>query len=375
MEIQLYFQMLKRGWWIILLTMLVTVIVTLGATYLATPQYQAKARFIVSPSTNLINRADVVSSLDTLNNQTVTATFAGVMNSDRVLANTLASLNYTAQDIKDYTYKASIASNSSVIELVVTGPDANIAAKLANVLGSEAIKFISRLNQVFSIDFLDEAVPPIVQYRPQPFVNLGLAIALGLVFGSLFVILSEQIRLPIEVFKQRRYIDNMTGVYNKRYISRVVESELATKPDGQLSIGIVELIGIIDLVDSLPVSSLQKIFKGVTDILHRELRGNDIIGRWNDNSFVLVLPNTPGSAANHIFERVYHALSESNDFSQFGMVLDLNVRIGGAEYSDQITTQELFNMANNALEHAGQKGDIPVSVLSEDEKIITTVDK
>ena len=375
MEIQLYFQMLKRGWWIILLTMLVTVIVTLGATYLATPQYQAKARFIVSPSTNLINRADVVSSLDTLNNQTVTATFAGVMNSDRVLANTLASLNYTAQDIKDYTYKASIASNSSVIELVVTGPDANIAAKLANVLGSEAIKFISRLNQVFSIDFLDEAVPPIVQYSPQPFVNLGLAIALGLVFGSLFVILSEQIRLPIEVFKQRRYIDNMTGVYNKRYISRVVESELATKPDGQLSIGIVELIGIIDLVDSLPVSSLQKIFKGVTDILHRELRGNDIIGRWNDNSFVLVLPNTPGSAANRIFERVYHALSESNDFSQFGMVLDLNVRIGGAEYSDQITTQELFNMANNALEHAGQKGDIPVSVLSEDEKIITTVDK
>ena len=113
----------------------------------------------------------------------------------------------------------------------------------------------------------------------------------------------------------------------------------------------------------------------MTDILHRELRGNDIIGRWNDNSFVLVLPNTPGSAANRIFERVYHALSESNDFSQFGMVLDLNVRIGGAEYSDQITTQELFNMANNALEHAGQKGDIPVSVLSEDEKIITTVDK
>ena len=132
---------------------------------------------------------------------------------------------------------------------------------------------------------------------------------------------------------------------------------------------------LIDLVDSLPVSSLQKIFKGVTDILHRELRGNDIIGRWNDNSFVWVLPNTPGSAANRIFERVYQALSESNDFSQFGMVLDLNVRIGGAEYSDQITTQELFNMANNALEHAGQKGDIPVSVLSEDEKIITTVDK
>ena len=119
MEIQLYFQMLKRGWWIILLTMLVTVIVTLGATYLATPQYQAKARFIVSPSTNLINRADVVSSLDTLNNQTVTATFAGVMNSDRVLANTLASLNYTAQDIKDYTYKASIASNDPLDIFVV----------------------------------------------------------------------------------------------------------------------------------------------------------------------------------------------------------------------------------------------------------------
>ena len=59
MEIRLYFQMLRRSWWIILLTMLFALVGALGVSYLATPQYEVVARFIVSPSTDLINRSDV----------------------------------------------------------------------------------------------------------------------------------------------------------------------------------------------------------------------------------------------------------------------------------------------------------------------------
>ena len=362
MELRLYFQMLRRGWWIILLTMLVALVGALGASYLATPKYLAVARFIVSPSTDLISRSDVVNSLDTLNNQSVMSTFTEVMSSDRIYSDTLASLHLQSADLKDYTYSATVISNSSVMEVSVTGPDPQMAANLANALGTETIRFVSRLNQVFTVDFLDIAVPPVVPSSPQPVLNASLAIVLGLIFGVVLTILTEQIRLPLEVFRQRFNLDNMTGVYNRRFFARCVEDELALKPDDILSIGIVELIGISDLVETFPVASLQKVFQSVTDTLHQELRGNDIIGRWSDISFIVMLPNTPGSAANRIFERIYQALSQPVDLGQFDLVLNLDAHIGGAEYGNHITVQELFERANGALEQARQKNDIPVYI-------------
>ena len=50
MEIRLYFQMFRRGWWIIALTTLIALLVSLVASYLTTPEYQAMAQFILSPN-------------------------------------------------------------------------------------------------------------------------------------------------------------------------------------------------------------------------------------------------------------------------------------------------------------------------------------
>jgi diguanylate cyclase (GGDEF)-like protein len=362
MEFRLYFQMFKRSWWMILLTMLFALAGALGASYLATPQYEAIARFIVSPSTELINRSDVLSSLNTLNNQSVMSTFTEVMSSDRIYAETLASLNLQPQDLKNYTYKATVISNSSVMEVSVTGPDAQMAANLANALGSETIRFVSRLNQVFTIAFLDIAVPPTVPSNPKPLLNSSLAVLLGLFSGILLAIFIEQIRLPLEVFRQRYNLDNMTGVYNRKYFIHHVENELAQKPEDVFSIGIVELSGISDLVETFPVASLQKVFQHVTDTLHQELRGNDIVGRWNEHSFIVMLPNTPGIAANRIFERIFQALSNPVNLEHFDAALNLGAQIGGAEYAHHITAQELFEMANNAIEQARMNASLPVYV-------------
>jgi diguanylate cyclase (GGDEF)-like protein len=153
----------------------------------------------------------------------------------------------------------------------------------------------------------------------------------------------------------------MTGVYNRKHFTHRVEDELAQKPDEVLSIGIVELSGIGDLVETFPVASLQKVFQRVTDTLHQELRGNDSIGRWNDISFIIMLPNTPGMAANRIFERIFQTLSQPVALEHFDATLNLDAHVGGAEYSHRITAQELFKMADNALEQTRQN-NTPVYV-------------
>ncbi len=352
MEIRLYFQMLRRGWWIVLLTTLTALVVALLASYLATPQYTAVARFIVTPSNALVNRSDVVNSLATLNSQSVMATYAEVMNSNRIYSESLAFLQLQPKDIKGYTYKAVVVSSSSVLELSVIGPDPQMTAKLANAIGYQTISFSNSLNQVFSVAFLDIAASPVIPSSPQPFLNSAMAIVLGLVVGGVLAILIEQLRMPLEIFRQRLHIDTMTGVYNSRYFSRLVEEELAKNPKDVLSIGIVELSGLRDLIDTFPIASLQKVLQRVTVTLRKELRGNDIIGRWNDVSFIVMLPTTTAIAATRIFERIFQALSDPVNLDQFDVIVSLDSHIGGAEYGNDISAKELFEMAGKALDQA-----------------------
>jgi diguanylate cyclase (GGDEF)-like protein len=192
--------------------------------------------------------------------------------------------------------------------------------------------------------------------------NAGLAIILGLMGGAALVIVRDQLRVSLETFRQRINLDNETGVYTKKYFSRLVEDELAQHPEDVLSIGIVELSGLRDITDTFPLAALQRILQRVTESLRKELRGNDIIGRWNEISFIVMLPNTPGMAANRIFERIFQALSEAVNLDQFNMVVKLDAHIGGAEYGNHITAHELFEKTNSALEQARRDKEVPVYV-------------
>jgi diguanylate cyclase (GGDEF)-like protein len=363
MESNLYFQMLKRGWWLIALTALIALTTALGISFLQTPQYEVVARFIISPG-NLeeSNPNTILNSLNTINNESVMATYAEVMNSNRIYYDTMAYLQLQPEDVAEYSYESVVLPGSSILELSVKGPDPKVAADIANAIGNQTVSFTRRLNQVINLDFLDMAQPSSVPYSPQPLTNAGLATVLGLMAGVGLVIVRDQLRASLETFRQRVNLDNETGVYTKKYFSRLVEDELAQHPEDVLSIGIVELNGLRDVTDTFPLAALQRILQRVTESLRKELRGNDIIGRWNEISFIVMLPNTPGMAANRIFERIFQALSEAVILDQFNMVVKLNARIGGAEYNNLITAHELFEKTNSALEQARRDNEVPVYV-------------
>lgn len=362
MEIQLYFQMLRRGWWIILLTTLFALASALGISYIMVPNYQAVARFIITPGSVLITGNEVVNSLQALDRQSLTTTYVEVMNSNRVFNDALTSLNLQASQVEEYTYEVEVLSTSSVLELRVTGPDAQIATRLANELGNQVILFTRSLNQVYNVDFLDRAVVPSEPISPKPLLNAGLAIALGLIGGAALAILSEQLRVPIEALLQRSQVDNVTGVYNSTHFRRLVEEEITENSDDVFILGIVELSGLRDYLDTLPAAVLDRILQRATQVLRRELRGNDVIGRWNGVSFLVMLPNTSGDAATRIFKRVYRSLSQPVELGHYGTAITLDTHIGGAEYGNDISMDELFEKAVSTLEQARRDSDRPVYV-------------
>ena len=355
--------MLQRNWWLILLTAIVALTVSLTISYLATPQFSAVARFIIVPSSSLTSGADVVRSLDTLDRRSVVATYAEVMNSSRILENAANFLNLDAATIlKDYSIQAVDLPDSSVLELTVSGPNPQLAAQLANAIGFQSITFTRSLNLIYELNFLDTAVPPELPFSPEPLRDGAVAVFLGLAVGAILAVVSEQIRVPIEAYRQRLRMDNETGIYNANYFSRLLEQEVDHNPDDILSISLVELNGLSDFLETLPPAGLQSLLGKVTDILRRELRGNDIIARWNEITFAVMLPTTDGPASNRTFNRIHQALLEPIDLTSYGVTVQLDPHIGGAIYSNNISAWELLEKAQSSLEQARRDSVKPIYV-------------
>jgi len=363
MEVKLYFRMLQRNWWLILLTAMVALTVSLTISYVATPQFSAVARFIIVPSSSLTSGADVVRSLDTLDRRSVVATYAEVMNSSRILENSANFLNLdTAAILRDYTIQAVDLPDSSVLELTVSGPDSQLAAQLANAIGFQSITFTRSLNLIYELNFLDTAIPPELPFSPEPLRDGVVAVFLGLAVGAILAVVSEQIRVPIEAYRQRLRMDNETGIYNANYFSRLLEQEVDQNPDDVLSISLVELNGLSDFLETLPPAGLQTLLGKVTDILRRELRGNDIIARWNEITFAVMLPTTDGPASNRTFNRIYQALLPPIDLPSYGVSIQMDPHIGGAIYSNNISAWELLEKAQSSLEQARRDSVKPIYV-------------
>ena len=363
MEIKLYFRMLQRGWWIILLTAMVGLSASLALSYLAVPQYETSVLFILSPSSALTSQNDIVDSLDTLDRPSIAATYAEIINSKRIFFNACSLIGQDPVVIaKNYTIRTVVLPESSVLALSVTGPDPLLVTSLANATGQEAISFARSLNQAYELNVLDSAMTPDIPFSPQPIRDSIVGFVLGLAAGVVLAVLSEQIRVPMEAYRNRLRIDSDTGVFHRKYFSRLVDEEVGQSSGGELSIGIVELNGLSDLLGTLPSAGLQTILLKVTKILRRELRGNDSVGRWSEIGFSLLLPTTPGTAANRTFDRVYQALGEPIHLSAYGVTVNLDPHIGGAVYSNSITSQELLEKAQSSLEQARRGDAEPVYV-------------
>ncbi len=363
MEIRLYLQMLRRGWWIILLTALVAVVAALGASYLITPQYEAVARFIVSPKNILPSTPSLgLEGLSILGNQTVITTYMEVMKSDRIYREALADVGGTKKEMEDYTYEVQVLPNSTVIELKVSGPGPQVTADLANSIGDKTIVFTSLLNEYYRVDFLDEALPPEIPESPQPIRDSILAFGIGLVLGGVLAIVRDQLMTSLEAYRRRFRLDPITGVYNYRAVRKELEDELTQNPDSVLSVGIIELGGLVDLGDTLPTAGYQSVLNKVTATLQNELRGHDIIGRWDNYSFLVILPKTPGPAATRIFNRISTLLTSPVILMPLDSSIDLMPFIGGAEYSLNITPNELLEKADEALQNARKNTANPVYV-------------
>ena len=360
MEIKLYLRMLQRSWWIVVLTALSAVLAALVSSFFTTPIYSSSARYIVSPNPSYLGESvdyNLIYSLDTLDKRTIITTYAEVLNSPRIYKETIETLGFSESDLIDYTYTAVVFPETNIIDFTVSGPDPETVVMLINNVGQRAVAYVENLYQIYDMGLLDPANIPIDPISPQPLRDAGVALVVGLALGVGLALLRELLRTPLVNFMQQRKLDEMSQALNRSAFQETLrEVTFASATD--LCLCYVHLDGLRDYLNVLPQPTAQNILRHVTQVLKNQLRGNDLVARWDDLDFSVLLSDTSGQAAWNTMSRVRAALSVPIKIDVSGEDLDLAPVIGIAEYRIGDNMDSFVKNANWALDIAKKNGGI-----------------
>lgn len=349
--------MIKNLWWLVIICALIAFTVSLTISLSTTPLYRARATFIVAPNPNLTSSRDLMTSLDTLNNASIISTYADILRSNRIFDEGARELQLNVKDLKDYRQQVNLKVDSTILELEVEGPDPNISTALANSMGKNGIIYIKGIYQVFDINFLDQATPPVKPFYPTPLRDGGIASGIGLLVGIILTVISETIRIPLEALRQRSITDMTTLAFTESYFRRRVEQEVARNLTDPMSLALIDLKGLRELIDVLPEPVLTRTLRKITSMLHNKLYGTDVIGRWNKSGYAILLSGTPGKAALRTMERIRQTICEPIEIEP-DETIDLLPCIGLiSRRRDDETAADLIKNAEAALAKASQSTD------------------
>ncbi|HLO18012.1 MAG TPA: diguanylate cyclase [Anaerolineales bacterium] len=356
MEMRFYLRIIRRGWWLILIAALVAVNFSLVYSYYLTrPTYEAVARFIVSPNIQNIESRDLVNSLEALDKRSIISTYAEVLNSHDIIDRTLKTLGVNPAQFAAYTAYVTVLPDANIIRFSVQGPDPQATAIFANAIGQNAIDFIRNLYVIYNIEFIDKALVPTVPIEPKPVQNAGLALLVGIVIGVGLAIFRDQLGSTLDRLGERNMVDYESLAYARPYFERRIRQEISSQPDNVLTFGIIHLNGIQDFYDSLPQAYVNKIMRYVAETLKYHLRGTDIVGRWSNLEFGVLLPSTDGVSAEGRMSRIREVLDRPFPLEAGGETevhLDPHISLADRQGGESLTS--LIEQAEKALDVAMQ---------------------
>ncbi len=367
MEITLYLQVFRRGWWIILVTTLIATNVSLLVSYFTPPVYQTSERFIVSPNAGIFSSSwDIVSSLETLDRRSIINTYKELLANQTVYGKSPEIQKLGPDfDVSAYSITVVVVPDTNILKLTVEGPDPNGVVVVANAVASEAVKYINQLYPVYNFNILDNPVSPDAPIRPEPVNNAGLAAVFGFIVGVVLAFSREQLQNTVEKLRERSIIDVASSAYTRSYFERRLREEMTRQIDSNLSVAIVNFRGLEDVANILPQPIINSLINGLTQTLKSELRGRDLVGRWDRAQLAVLLPSTPGSAVESTFKRIQTYLAETISVDKAGDMVVLPDPCIGVVARDQFdSVEELIKRAELAVEKASSFEEASVFFLS-----------
>lgn len=152
--------------------------------------------------------------------------------------------------------------------------------------------------------------------------------------------------------------DELTGLYNRRYLVRTVKAEFerAQRYGSGFSIILLDIDEFKQINDIYGHQTGDRVLQHIAEIGNREKRTVDVLARYGGDEFVFLLPNSRRegvlSFANRIRKHIYRSLLFIG-----GEQVQISVSMGVANYRPGTSDLEsLFNAADTALYEAKLAG-------------------
>lgn len=310
MFLQQIIKAITSGWKWIVAFVLIAVCISLLISTITVPIYQASATFVIAPNKDLPSSRDVVSAFTALDTLDIFSTYADILSSVRVISEANKVVGLGDEELAGYGITTAMNPDSIILKLTVEGPDPKTAAYLANEMGKYGIQFINAYFSVFEIDFLDQAIAPGAPYKPRTYRDMAVAAGVGLVLGLLAVIAKELVDIPLNQFIQRFSLDHESLAFSKISILRALGNLKSQPNEWPVTFMLIKLVNFMEVYEVLPGFSRKRITTQIVKRLKNQVKGADLIGRWDDSVFTLVLPRTPAKVSSIVIDKIKKELAD-----------------------------------------------------------------
>ena len=115
-----------------------------------------------------------------------------------------------------------------------------------------------------------------------------------------------------ETVRELKAVDEITGLPNRRALYQKLEPEVSRsrRYDNPLSIILMKLENSEQLFMELGKENTEKLLLQIAQMLNDQLRWADIIGRLDENEFLMVLPETTMEATDQLVEKIQANLAQ-----------------------------------------------------------------
>jgi diguanylate cyclase (GGDEF)-like protein len=138
--------------------------------------------------------------------------------------------------------------------------------------------------------------------------------------GLFVVLLTAVVRLRrshdraqahVEVMRELALTDMLTGLPNRREMTDRLTSAIAlSRRVGQpLTVALIDVDRFKSINDRFGHASGDAVLQRLGEVMGRQLRGGDVLGRWGGEEFLLFAPGTPVSSAAELGDRVRRAVA------------------------------------------------------------------
>ncbi len=157
-----------------------------------------------------------------------------------------------------------------------------------------------------------------------------------------------------DLFEQQARIDYLTGIYNRRMFTELLEAELqrARRYESELSLIMFDLDHFKQVNDSYSHKTGDHVLKEIALLVTDNIRSHDIFARWGGEEFMVLSPKNNREQATSLAEKLRQLCA----IHDFGFDRPITASFGLTQVRDEDNADTLISRVDVALYAAKEQG-------------------